>query len=477
MRPVPRTTRTSATAVGVDAALPRSPLRRILRWFRSDRDAASLRPICGDSTDLRSPGRSRHAPCRIGRVHRSTASSPQTGRRLIQLHHGVVRSRATRLVARLALLSLAAGTVLGVATPASASVTVSDPDTDTWYCTYLSSGHLCISYVSTSGDAYGDYRSVQVHYDKLSGQAITVWFSYTDLSTGATVYDPRSQSVAPVNTVSSAFPVPSALHSVIGHMWVSGQGTYDTPSLVIDTNVAYYSGSGNAGSDTAAKYEAASNRTAEGDKGYDGPWAQPGVLCSPSIYYADTWHFAGIPIDRLAGWSLGRLGPVYALRALKDTGNTAVAQQINFVILFDPGPQRDMDSTDQDANSPKNTHCDSHSKTVDPSGTLKWWLDVNPNAHLVILSGYETYQSGSPGCGGYNSYCDAGIKAYYLKNVAGQPERSRVLVCDYPQLPHTATYVTFADRMVRATLNTVPSTASCPYDTAPYAQPQYAYNP
>lgn|GEM_PF-3810812 len=187
------------------------------------------------------------------------------------------------------------------------------------------------------------------------------------------------------------------------------------PPPPIGKLVTYYSGSGNAGSPKAQSLSVNRNLTQNGS--YDGRWS-PATQCVPD---ARSVSFADKDINRLAGWSIGRLGPIYALKYLKDH-NPAAASRINYVILFDPGAPSDFGT------------CDYNRTTVQADSTLAWWLGLSGDNRLIIMSGdltatnhHQTIQ---------NAYFPA-IKQ------AASAVRQRVLVCNY-SLSHDATYNNYA---------------------------------
>ncbi len=206
------------------------------------------------------------------------------------------------------------------------------------------------------------------------------------------------------------------------------------PPVPIGNRVAYYSGLGSAGSPKANNLGVDRNLTYDGS--YDGRW-KPGVSCVPD---SNAIKFASKDINRLAGWSVGRLGPIYALRYLKDH-NPEAARRINYVVMFDPGAPSSFDK------------CDYNRTTVQADTTLAWWLGLSDSNRLIIMSGkptatnhHETIQ---------NAYFPA-IKQ------AGTGVRTRVLVCNYG-LDHNATYNNYAYLMTASyRLSTAQGFSSCP---------------
>jgi hypothetical protein len=206
------------------------------------------------------------------------------------------------------------------------------------------------------------------------------------------------------------------------------------PPPPIGKLVTYYSGVGSAGAPQARGLGVDRDLTADGS--YDGRWT-PSTQCIPDSHAVS---FAGKDINRLAGWSLGRLGPIYALKYLKDH-NRAAAARINYVLMFDPG-------------SPTNFGpCDYDRTNVQADSTLAWWLGLSSDNRLVIMSGYPTATN-----------WHQSIQTAYFPAIkqAGAAARSRVLVCNY-RLDHNAVYNNYAYLMTASyRLATTQGFSSCP---------------
>ena len=121
----------------------------------------------------------------------------------------------------------------------------------------------------------------------------------------------------------------------------------------------------------------------------------------------------------LAGWSLGRLGPVYALAR----ASSGQKQQISYILMIDPGGYNQL-RTGCD-NTPLGTN--SGNRTA--GQILAGWLRDNPSARLVIMAGDVTADPRHP----VNGHAHAGIQNFYFNDVraAGASARSRTLVCNY----------------------------------------------
>jgi hypothetical protein len=198
--------------------------------------------------------------------------------------------------------------------------------------------------------------------------------------------------------------------------------------------VAYYSGINGAGAPQARSLDVARVLTDNGT--YDGNW-KSSTQCMPS---SNAVNFAGKDITRLAGWSLGRLGPIYALKYMKDH-NPAAAKRINYVIMFDPGPPSDFGV------------CDYNQTTVQADSTLAWWLGLSSDNRLVILAGKLTATNH------HHS-----IQTAYFPAIkrAGQAIRDRVLVCNYNDLDHSTVYDKYQKQMIDPRIPTTQGLSSCP---------------
>jgi hypothetical protein len=201
------------------------------------------------------------------------------------------------------------------------------------------------------------------------------------------------------------------------------------------SHVTYYSGLGSAGAQAARDLGIARVLTDNGS--FDGRW-HPSTQCSPD---SSAVNFAGKDITRLGGWSLGRLGPIYALKYLKDHNGTDQARHINYIVLFDPGAPAEFGT------------CDYNHPNVRADQTLAWWLGLSTSNHLIIMSGNDTA----------TNHHQTIQTAYFpaIKN-AGTTVRQRVLVCNY-SLNHQDTYYHNAHVMTDNTqIPTTQGLTSCP---------------
>jgi len=131
-------------------------------------------------------------------------------------------------------------------------------------------------------------------------------------------------------------------------------------------------------------------------------------------------------VNTLAGWSLGRLGPIYYLLTHQESWG-----QIQNLILFDPVRLKEI---------VKEHSCDGRLKPS-VNSLLAGWLLKNPSAHLLVLAGEVTEQEHFQG-----------LWRYYLSDIWHQHAtlRGRVLVCNYHRLTHEALFKDFYP-LVKAT--------------------------
>lgn len=125
----------------------------------------------------------------------------------------------------------------------------------------------------------------------------------------------------------------------------------------------------------------------------------------------------GKPVTTLAGWSAGRLGPLYYLAR----ASSAQEMRINYILLIDPGSYSELSSS-----------CDSH---IGAGNLLANWLLQSSSHHLVVLAGDVTADTNHP----ISGYAHAGIQNVYFnairslaaRSAANARIRAQVLVCNY----------------------------------------------
>lgn len=108
----------------------------------------------------------------------------------------------------------------------------------------------------------------------------------------------------------------------------------------------------------------------------------------------------------LAGWSIGRLGPVYLL-SQSDTYRAST----RLVVLVDPGSRSEMNA--------ENT-CEKNA-----GATLGSWLSMNRDNRLVIIAASATAADRG-----------SGLREFYLKGIRDKGMSSRTAVCNAPGVSH-----------------------------------------
>jgi hypothetical protein len=145
-----------------------------------------------------------------------------------------------------------------------------------------------------------------------------------------------------------------------------------------------------------------------------------GTGCSDSMNkvaaVTPTWNAnTAKTVTAIAGWSLGRLGPIYYLKSHPERWAT-----INYVVMIDPG------SYDQ-----LRTSCDANS-AINANQVLKQWLEANPNARLVVFAGTKTADVATA-TGPQGQYAHRGIQEIWFRDLrdSNSSARNRVMVCNY----------------------------------------------
>lgn len=114
-------------------------------------------------------------------------------------------------------------------------------------------------------------------------------------------------------------------------------------------------------------------------------------------------------VTNLAGWSLGRLGPIFFLK----DASAAERKAVTYVVLIDPGTKDELT-------------CD---RSVHAGSVLASWLQHSPNAHLIVISGDVSRHDASP-----DGHGSRGIQESYFNAIRAthdQSVRNRVLTCNY----------------------------------------------
>ncbi|WP_141743739.1 hypothetical protein [Streptomyces agglomeratus] len=150
----------------------------------------------------------------------------------------------------------------------------------------------------------------------------------------------------------------------------------------------------------------------------------------------------GKQLTTLAGWSLGRLGPVYVLKSKSEW-----KPRINHIVLFDPGSAAEL--FDREG-------CDSDQD----SGLLAHWLAASSHNRLTVLAGRVTAN-----CNRLGLNCNyAGIQKRLFPEIKSHPKvgtrslREQVVVCPYKKMNHQDVWINF-----RGAMNKPPvTTETCP---------------
>lgn len=133
-------------------------------------------------------------------------------------------------------------------------------------------------------------------------------------------------------------------------------------------------------------------------------------------------------ITTLAGWSSGRNGPIMYL-----TAKPAGWEQINFVLLIDPGNKDAYYSG----------RCDT--KYPDKSKMLADWLARDRNNTLMVLAGENTADYANK----VNGHAHAGIQNKLFQSIRTDSRgvRSQVVVCNYDGVNHENMWINYKNKM------------------------------
>jgi hypothetical protein len=127
-------------------------------------------------------------------------------------------------------------------------------------------------------------------------------------------------------------------------------------------------------------------------------------------------------VSTLAGWSLGRLGPIYFLAGASRTR----WEQVHRIVLFDPGNADEMQSS-----------CDVQLPQT-PSVLLAAWLRMNPQNRLTVFTGAVSEEHAIHTWGRANF---GGLWHYYFASTWNQPFANQVQVCDYDNVDHKLVFL------------------------------------
>jgi hypothetical protein len=185
------------------------------------------------------------------------------------------------------------------------------------------------------------------------------------------------------------------------------------------------------------------------DAGYRyGDWRQT-ADCARNDEIGDALVPSGV--TTLAGWSAGRLGPIYFI----DSDNRS---RVSTIVLFDPGSSADM---------ARSGACDDG---LEPSinDRLATWLREDARHRLIVLAGAVTEHKPwhVPHTDVYWGHPDFdGLWHYYLAGIWNQPFAGQALICDYDNMDHAQVLRDFAS-IVRHPVSGCPTKADDPAPTA-----------
>lgn len=177
-------------------------------------------------------------------------------------------------------------------------------------------------------------------------------------------------------------------------------------------------------------------------------WTSPTQCSTTNIGNTPGWEpNTGRTVTTLAGWSIGRLGPLYYLDRFRDRWQT-----IDTIIMIDPGTFHEL-----------TTSCDVRiNGGVRAQDLLFDWLNANPRARLIIYAGAVTEDHPSM----TGNHAHRGIQEVYFPRIRSTHDtfKRRVMVCNY-QLGQNATKATH-DAMLWGMAGLIdkepPTTSYCP---------------
>jgi hypothetical protein len=159
-------------------------------------------------------------------------------------------------------------------------------------------------------------------------------------------------------------------------------------------------------------------------------------------------------VSILAGWSLGRLGPIYFL----DAAGAHRVSQIHAIILFDPGSTSDFAEPPLWKRLLGDQTCDWQYPI---NSLLANWLKSNSSNRLIVLTGADSEMKNGSGKSTF-----AGLWKYYFAGIWNQPFAGQALVCDYNKLGHQAVLTDFAAGLLDKTPAKCPTASSAPTPTS-----------
>jgi hypothetical protein len=193
------------------------------------------------------------------------------------------------------------------------------------------------------------------------------------------------------------------------------------------------------------------------------PDAVPGLTLADLNLVIDQWSAgdcsasaaANIPngVSTLAGWSVGRLGPIYFL----DTASAQQISQVHTIILFDPGSTVDFAEPPLWKRLLGKQTCDWQYPI---NSLLANWLRSNGANRLIVLTGKDSEEQNGSGRSTF-----AGLWRYYFAGIWNQQFAGQAQVCDYYNLGHKQLLIDFAS-MVQNTIHGCPTAYGAPSPVA-----------
>jgi hypothetical protein len=165
--------------------------------------------------------------------------------------------------------------------------------------------------------------------------------------------------------------------------------------------------------DAAAAKDSAVFYTGHGKAGYDEAQGHAAHRLDYKTFTADDsdcrtsrpFPNTNRTIRTLAGYSSGRLGPIYYL----NKAGRKQREAVRYVLLLDPGSFGEFQGG-----------CDAK---LDVDGILASWLKLNSSNRLVVIAADSSLGVKEPGL--YN-----GIRSYYFRKIVSQGQAGKALVCN-----------------------------------------------
>lgn len=184
-----------------------------------------------------------------------------------------------------------------------------------------------------------------------------------------------------------------------------------------------------------------------GDRGDANSWVKGD--CQNEYANDFPTEYDGRLVTTLAGWSLGRLGPIYFLEQEHDTRR----HNIDYIVLFDPGSHKEYTQNPCDQRDSVQNGMRSQSET------LARWLELSDNNQLVVLAGETTRDETASSNGELHSGLEATLLAEARRD-SGISDQ--VVVCSYDDKSHEEMYLHFKEQVSR---NKIRSENDCPSDS------------